>query len=374
MAQVPAGSRHLQVYHDYFAIRGGGERLVLELANAISAELIYGYRTAESYDEAAFPPAHKDLNLSGIRKVRGAASIALSTAFAQQRGHAAQADLRIYSGVAAPFAAPARDKPGVNVFYCHTPPRFLYDQKAFFREQSGPLRKLGLDVVGPLFQRAYEHAVERMHVIVANSVNIQKRIREHLGRESIVVYPPVDTSGFAWEPQQGYYLSTARLTPLKRIATIIDAFIAMPDKRLIIASGGDQEAELRARAAGAANIEFAGWTSDEQLRGLIAGAIATIYIPVEEDFGMSPVESMAAGKPVIGVAEGGLLETVLPEQTGVLLPPAPSASDLIGAINSLPPERALAMRPACETQALKFGRAQFIHSMRAVIDQALARS
>lgn len=372
MTATTTATPHMQVYHDYFAIRGGGERLVLELANAISAELIYGYRTAESYGDEAFPAQHLDLGLSGIRKIRGFASIALSTGFAQQRKRAEKADLRIYSGVAAPFAAPRRDAPGVNIFYCHTPPRFLYDQKAFFRAQSGPVRRLGLDLVGPLFQRAYERSVDRMHVIVANSVNIQKRIKEHLGHESVVVYPPVDTTGFEWAPDQGYYLSTARLTPLKRIATIIDAFVAMPDKRLIVASGGDQEAELRARAANAPNIEFAGWTTDEQLRQLIAGAIATIYIPIEEDFGMSPVESMAAGKPVIGVAEGGLLETVIPQKTGLLVPRDPKASDLVEAVQHLSADRALTMKDACEAQAENFSQQRFADSMRAVIDKALA--
>ncbi len=166
-----------------------------------------------------------------------------------------------------------------------------------------------------------------MHVIVANSENVQRRIKRYLGHDSIVVYPPIDTESFVWGEPQGYYLSTARLTPLKRVATIVEAFVRMPDRQLVVASGGEDEAALRRVAPrGHSNIRFTGWTDEAQLRSLISGAIATIYIPVDEDFGMSPVESMAAGKPVIGVAEGGLLETIVPGRDGGVLLAARSAA------------------------------------------------
>ena len=86
---------------------------------------------------------------------------------------------------------------------------------------------------------------------------------------------------------------------------------------------------------------------------------------------MSPVESMAAGKPVIGVAEGGVLETVQPGETGLLLPASPGVSDLIEAVKALPLERALAMRQACEARAAEFGAAKFADSMRAIVRQAI---
>ena len=100
------------------------------------------------------------------------------------------------------------------------------------------------------------------------------------------------------------------------------------------------------------------------MRSLIGGAIATIYVAQDEDFGMSPVESMAAGKPVIGVAEGGLLETVLPGETGTLLPSAFSAGDLAAAIAQLSPARAAAMRRAAEVRAAFFSRARFIDGIK----------
>lgn len=367
---MPINDQSLAVFHDYFSIRGGGERLVLDLARALDAELFYGYRRGDSFPVEYFPAERFSLGSAPSNGLRGVATLVLKRRFSGQRERAARYAVRVFSGVTSLFAAPDVSGSGVNIFYCHTPPRFLYDQKDFFLKRTGLLRKLGMAIVGPRFQREYERAVSRMDVIVANSENIRKRIKTYLGRESVVVYPPVDTVGFCWGEQKGYYLSTARLTPLKRIRTIVEAFLTMPDRQLVVASGGEQEAELRALAAGAPNIRFTGWTEDAEIKGLVAGAIATIYIPIEEDFGMSPVESMAAGKPVIGVAEGGLLETIVPDETGILLPPDPSAGDVARAVGRLTPERAREMRDACEARAQLFTREHFLAGMRQVIADA----
>ena len=121
---------------------------------------------------------------------------------------------------------------------------------------------------------------------------------------------------------------------------------------------------MKRLAADAPNIHFTGWQTEAQLSRWIGNAIAAIYIPMDEDFGMSPVESMAAGKPVIGVAEGGLLETVVPDQTGILLEPPPTADAITAAVNDLTPKRAQEMRSACETRASLFTREIFLEKMR----------
>ena len=96
-------------------------------------------------------------------------------------------------------------------------------------------------------------------------------------------------------------------------------------------------------------------------------AIATIYIPKDEDFGISPVESMSAGKPVIGAGEGGLLETIIHGKTGWLTPPNPSLKELIQAIKEINPKQALSMRKTCEKQAMIFCTKNFIKNMREII-------
>jgi len=365
MSQHPT----VAVFHDYFAIRGGGERLALTLAEALDAHLYFGYRTPDSYDEEAFPGAAKEIGLALALRAPGVRPVPLAIAFARYRREAERYPIRIFSGVSAPFAAPRRGK-GLNIFYCHTPPRFLFDQRSHFAgRMPGITRGIAPAILG-MFEREYRRAVSRMDVIVTNSENTKARIRKYLQRDSVVIYPPIETTQFVWSGQGDYYLSTARLSPLKRVDRIIEAFKAMPDKKLVVASGGTELERLKALAENAANIEFRGWVDDKEMISLIGNCIASIYLPRDEDFGMSPVESMAAGKPVIGVAEGGLQETIISGETGSLLPPEFTLDDLVGAIRDLTPTKALSMRAAAEARAQRFSRERFLSEIKKVIDDA----
>ncbi|HIF02907.1 MAG TPA: glycosyltransferase, partial [Nitrospinaceae bacterium] len=164
-----------------------------------------------------------------------------------------------------------------------------------------------------------------------------------------------------------YYLSTARLAPYKRVDIIIKAFSKLPKKRLIVSSTGPDEKYLKQLAKGFDNIQFRGDVNEHELQQLIGNSISTIYIPQDEDFGMSPVESMSAGKPVIGVSEGGLLETVVHTKTGWLTSPDPSPEELIRAIKEMTPGQALSMRDTCEKRADIFCTNNFIKNMREII-------
>ena len=99
----------------------------------------------------------------------------------------------------------------------------------------------------------------------------------------------------------------------------------------------------------------------------MGNAIATLYMPMDEDFGMSPVESMAAGKPVIGVAEGGIKETIIDGITGTLLPTNPTSEHVIDAVSNLTPVRAAQMRQDCEERATIFERSVFFEKMRQLL-------
>lgn len=278
------------------------------------------------------------------------------------------ANILVYSGTYTPMAAQNHTH-SRNILYCHTPPRFIYDQKAFYCGTLPPWqRPVFLALVGYL-RRRYEAGVIRMERIVVNSENVQRRVAHYLDRESVVVPPPCDVERYMWGQSAGYYLSTARLDPLKRVDLIVRAFLSIPSERLIVVSDGVERRRLEALAGSAPNIEFTGEVDDERLRALISRCIATVYIPRDEDFGMSPVESMAAGKPVIGVAEGGLLETVLDGETGVLLPPNPGTSNLCSAVEDLTPARAEMMRVACQEQARQFRTERFLARMSRVVGE-----
>lgn len=272
-------------------------------------------------------------------------------------------DLVIYSGSYAPCAV-QNQLTGKRILYCHTIPRFAYDLYCYYLKSMNPILRPFFKQLVAHTRKNYERAFSQMDVVIANSQNVRSRIQNFLKSEAVVINPPVDTSAFSWIAQKDYYLSTARLEKYKRVDTIVSAFKTMPDKKLIVASGGSELNSLKKLAENAPNITFTGWTTHNELKQLVGNAIATIYLPKNEDFGMSPVESMAAGKPVIGAKEGGLLETVLHDKTGLLITPETTA--IVQAVKTLTPEAALKMRMSCEERAGLFSIKNFISRIKEV--------
>ena len=356
------------VLHDYFESAEGGGRLSLTLARLLEADLAYGYKKKDHPFFARSDFFGREFTISSASVIPVWKQYTIAKAFAQRTGFLQGYNLAIYSGFYAPLAI-LNYGATRNIYYCHTPPRFMYDQREFYFKQIPRICHPVLKSFIRYLQPRYEKAVAKMDVVVTNSVNVQKRIKHYLDVDSIVVHPPCDTKRFKWLGQGDYYLSMARLDPLKRVDLIVRAFVQMPDKKLVVCSGGSEFATLRKIAAGADNIVFSGWCSDNELTDLVGNAIATIYIPQDEDFGMSPVESMAAGKPVIGVAEGGLLETIKPFETGLLLPAELGVELLCDAVNKMTRSYALAMRESCERQALLFREDVFSREMRSVEGQ-----
>jgi len=354
------------VLHDAFVFRGGGERLVHTLCQGLNLDLAFGAQSDQSYDLSQLPGKCIDLrilsNLWAWRTVKRVCGLRLKTRFLKNY------ETVIYSGQDAPLAV--HNHPGgKNIFYCHTPPRSLYDLKEYRLSSLSAVQRLNHRAFNLFFQPLYESAIRKMDVTVANSLNIKKRIKKFFNRDSIVIHPPCDTEHFHWLGQGDYYLSFARLDPLKRVDVIVKAFTQMPNKRLIVASTGPELEKLKKSADGKKNIIFAGPVDDNQLRDLVGNAIATLYIPREEDFGISPVESMTAGKPVLGTAEGGLLETIIPGETGILVNANPSPENIIYAVHELSPKRALSMRASCEQRARAFSKDIFLEKMRALIEE-----
>ncbi|OQW93126.1 MAG: glycosyl transferase family 1 [Beggiatoa sp. IS2] len=358
------------ILHDYFESAEGGGRLSSVLAQGLHADLAYGFaRPHHPFVQGAdHQPTERDLKAySALPLWR---QFKLTQAFIHRTHFLKDYHTVIYSGFYTPLAV-LQHLSGPNILYCHTPPRFIYDQRDFYLNSLSPWLRPALQAFIHYLQPRYENAITQMTTIVANSENVRKRIRYYLGQESIVVYPPCDTHRFTWRGQGHYYLSTARLDPLKRVDLIVQAFLQMPDKHLIITSGGSELLRLRKLARYASHIHFTGWIDDLQLADLIGNAIATLYLPKDEDFGMSPLESMSAGKPVIGVAEGGLLETIIERETGLLLSPPPTVSAICEAVLTLTPQYALTLRQACEQQAHRFRTERFLREMRNMIKNKL---
>ncbi len=348
------------ILHDYFESLEGGGRLSSTLAHGLNMDLGYGF-AGKNHPFIDNLTQHSLNSYSSIPLWK---QFKLARAFSKQTKFLENYETVVYSGFYSPLAV-KNHLNGKNILYCHTPPRFIYDQKKFYLTRLPiPLRPL-LQMFSNYLQPRYENSINNMDVIIANSVNVSNRIQHYLGKQSTVIYPPCDTKRFQWLGQDNYYLSMGRLDPLKRIDLIVQAFLKMPDKKLIIASGGEELIRLQKLANQANNIYFTGWIDDQKLAELVGKAIATLYLAKDEDFGMSPVESMAAGKPVIGAAEGGLLETIIPNKTGLLL--EPSIEAICQAIATITPKMALNMRNDCEEQAKHFQTEIFLEKMQSIL-------
>lgn len=362
------------ILYDYLHCRGGAEQLTLELMNVFpDSDLWVGYR-----DRAAFPEPLPRNQLHELRlpaRFRGGRMLLGLVGFRLATRQLAGYDWAIFSGSVAPegvYHRPSRNNPRRrNLYYCHTLPRFAYDLQAYYRARLPAWAHVPFRAVAALTRRRYQQALSRMDLILTNSENVRGRMRRHIGLDARVVYPPCDTTGFRWLGQGDYYLSTARLEPYKRVDDLVAAFRQLPRHRLVIASGGSDEARLRRLAAGVPNISFTGWLDADQLRNLVGRCIATLYVAQDEDFGMSPVESMAAGKPVIAAAEGGLLETVLDGETGVLIREDLSSNAVAEAVRTLSPGRAARMRAACEERSRDFTIDRFADRMRTAVAEAM---
>lgn len=354
---------HVFLY-DFLAARGGAERVLQTLVAEFGGQSIVGFVNEDLFSgDNALADV---VDLGAYSALPALKMYRVCSSFSKLNLDAFNARQRVFSGSYAVLAA-RNSKGGENICYCHTPPRFLYDLRDYYAQTSSPAMGIALKAFGAWFKPQYEQSMAKMHTILANSLNVQRRLKAYLNLESRVVYPPVETSSYRWLHDGDYYVSTARLEPLKRVDLIVKAFLRIPDKKLVVASGGSMFDELRKLSANAPNIHFTGWITDAQSADLLGGARASIYIPIDEDFGMSPVESMAAGKPVIGVAEGGLVETILHGETGHLLPKNPSTENLIDALNQLDRLRPHNLRFACEKQAACFSRARFTENIRRVL-------
>jgi len=272
-------------------------------------------------------------------------------------------DLRGYDLIVSSESGPAKgvlaSSSARHVCYCHTPMRYLWDLYPAYRNDwtaAGWKRAL----MAPLanYLRMWDYATAaRVDAFVANSANVARRIWKTYRREARVIYPPVDVDSFYWKPPEDYYLVVSELVPYKRIDEAVRAF-SKSGRRLKIVGHGPEWESLRGMAR--RNIEFCGRVPDAELRELYARSRALV-LPGEEDFGMTAVEALASGKPVIALGRGGALETVPP--FGGVLYPEPDESHLEAALTQL--EQVEAVLHAAELQAWagRFAEREFVRKI-----------
>lgn len=197
-----------------------------------------------------------------------------------------------------------------HLCYCFTPMRYVWDM---YDHYFGPGRGGIGGRVMPLFRKRLQRwdvsASGRVHRFVAISGHVRDRIRRHYGREADIIHPPVDCARFRPGGKvEDWYLIVSAFAPYKRLDIAIEAFNRSGRPLKII--GGGQESQGLRKIAGK-NVEFLGWQDDAALAHYYARCRAFVF-PGEEDFGITPLEAQAAGRPVIAYARGGALETVVP--------------------------------------------------------------
>lgn len=304
--------------HDHLTHGGGAERVLAALQamwpEAPTFTLMYDkQRMGDEF-------GHRDIRPSFLQRVPGGLKTAryllplMPTATEQYNLR----DFDIVISSASGFAKGVLTLPEtLHICYCHTPPRYLWsDTLSYAAELRAPRWVKWLLPPFLTYLRMWDkNAADRVDHYIANSETVKGRIRKFYRHDSEVIYPPVDVDRFAISNDpKTYYLIGGRIVSYKRFDIVVEAFtkLGIPLK---VFGTGPAEKELRKKAG--PNIQFLGRVSDDERARLFANAIAFLH-PHEEDFGITAVESMAAGRPVIAYRRGGALETVLDGVTGKL--------------------------------------------------------
>jgi len=221
------------------------------------------------------------------------------------------------------LAKTVRVPPGaVHVCYCLTPPRYLWDMPDVYLARVGPFQRAVAATLLPRLRRLDREAAGRVRHFIAISEHVRERIRRHYGRESVVIYPPVEPFDPPPVPPGGFYLAVGQLVPYKRMDLAVEAAKQL-GRRLVVIGEGPERGRLESIAG--PGTSFLGWQDDATVRRHYAACRALLF-PGEEDFGIVPVEAQMAGRPVIAFRKGGALETVVEHETGLFFDrPEPGA-------------------------------------------------
>jgi glycosyltransferase involved in cell wall biosynthesis len=204
-----------------------------------------------------------------------------------------------------------------HICYCHSPARFLWDYShEYLRENKiSGFKKFLLGTKLKELRIWSRLSARRVDRFLANSATVQKRIQKYFRTDSEVVHPPVEVSKIhLGTNHENYFLIVSQLAGYKKIELAISVFNKLR-RRLVIVGDGPRREFLESIAG--PTIEFLGWRSDAEVRELLQNCRGFIF-PGEDDFGIAPVEAMAAGKPVLAFGRGGATETVLHKKTGIL--------------------------------------------------------
>ncbi|MDP3996948.1 MAG: glycosyltransferase [Candidatus Andersenbacteria bacterium] len=349
------------IVHDYLTQFGGAERVLLALMEAFENAPVFTLLHNGRVMPAGFDEAR--IRVSFLQRVPGAKRhhrfFPLLMPLAVEQFDFSEYDV-VLSDTHSFTKGIITGASTMHLSYCFTPTRYLWDDShRYVREFSRlalfkPLAPLGLS-----YMRLWDYyAAQRVDSYLTLSQVVARRIKKYYHRDSRVVPPPVDVDDFKVSKETGgYYLVVSRLVPYKRVELAIEACERLKRPLKIAGTGQDYES-LRKR--GGEYVEFLGFVPDEQLPQLYAGCRALLF-PQEEDFGITPLEAAAAGKPTVAYAGGGALETVVADETGVFFEEQ-TVTSLMGAILRL--EQKNFDPELIRRHAEKYRRQNFLRAIR----------
>ena len=373
---VPWSGQPVAVVHDWFQGYHGSERVVEVLARDVLAE-------ASRVDVITFHAARElmppDLErrivresrlsrLPGVRQVghdpgRWRYLLPYMPHYFRSLKLDEYALVVISSHACALNANPPADIP--CVCYCHTPMRYAWLSDTD-RDRLSGARAGALGVLSGWLRRRDRAAAQRPCRFVANSTAVRERIRRFYDREAEVVYPPVELCDLRsdGDGSGGEFVWVGRLVPYKRPELVVEAFRGLPHRLTMVGIGPLEES---VRAGLPENVELRGWITREELAGLYGRASGFVHV-AEEDFGMTMVEALAAGTPVIALDAGGARDIVRDGIDGVLIA-EPSIDGVRDALDRVVSARWDAR--ALEVRAREFSRERFASRMRVLLSDAM---
>jgi glycosyltransferase involved in cell wall biosynthesis len=353
------------IVHDYVTQRGGAERVLLSMLKAYPEAPLY---TSLYSPRSTFPEFQRRTirtsTLNRLPFLRRHHRLALPVlAPVVSRLHVpADVVLCSSSGWAHGVASDGR-----KVVFCYAPARWLYQTDAYLGRRR-PIARSAMSVLRSPLARWDCQAAAGAHRYLTSSTMVRRQILEHYGIEAEVVPPPhsIDPRGEATPVagvDAGFFLCVSRLLPYKHVDAVLEAFRGLRDQRLIVVGSGPEERHLRATAP--LNVLLLGSVSDTQLRWLYANTVGLVAASFE-DYGLTPLEAAAFGKPTAALRWGGYLDTVREGETGVLFDrpePARIRRAVIELVKGTFPEVEL------RAQASAFSEQRFIDRLRALIKE-----
>jgi glycosyltransferase involved in cell wall biosynthesis len=363
-------SRSVALVHDYLTQRGGAERVVLSMLKAFPGAPLYTSlydpkRTFPKFAEADVRTLPLNRIAPLCRRHRFALPL-LAHAFSSLE---VSADVVLCSSSGWAHGVRAR---GRKIVYCYSPARWLYHPESY---RGGGHRgaRAAITILRPYLLRWDRQAAASAHRYLTLSSAVRDRIRDVYGIEAEVLPPPhgIDATGprrMVDGVEPGFLLCVSRLLPYKNVAAVVSAFSIPGTDRLVVVGSGPEEGRLRAGANG--RVRFLGSVSDAELRWLYANCLGVVSASYE-DYGLTPLEAGAFGKPAAVLRWGGFLETVLEGATGVFFD-APEPAAIRTALQQLMRE---SWSPAeIRAHADTFSEERFLRRLREIADEEPARA